>query len=247
MQLNPFLPVASSPANLRVLAVIPARGGSKGIPNKNILPLAGKPLIAWTIAAARDSACLDRVVVSTDSEAIAAVARQSGAEAPFLRPAGLAQDDTPTTDSVAHAARWLAEHESYRPEAVMILQPTCPLRTAEDIRQALALFVAKAAESVVAVCEAKQHPLWMKQIEADGRLTAYLPQWEAATRRQDLPRIYALNGALFLVRRDLLVERNTVYSPRTYAYVMPKERSLDIDTPWDLHVAELLLTHSQSE
>jgi CMP-N,N'-diacetyllegionaminic acid synthase len=239
--------VPSTPANLRVLAVIPARGGSKGIPNKNILPLAGKPLIAWTIAAARESACLDRVVVSTDNAAIAATAQPFGAEVPFLRPAELARDDTPTTDSVAHAVRWLDEHQGYRPEAVMILQPTCPLRSAEDIRRALALYVEKDAESVVAVCEAKQHPLWMKQIEADGRLTAYVPDWQHATRRQDLPKVYALNGALFLAQRNLLVEQNTVYSSRTFAYVMPKERSLDIDTPWDLHVAELLLTHPPAQ
>jgi CMP-N,N'-diacetyllegionaminic acid synthase len=226
-----------------ILAVIPARGGSKGIPDKNIRPLAGKPLLAWTIAAAQAAGCLDRIVVSTDSETIAAIAHDYGAETPFLRPPELARDDTPTTDSVAHAARWLAEHQSYRPDLVMILQPTCPLRTADDIRQAVALFREQQAESVVAVCEAKQHPLWMKHLADDGRLTPYIADWEHATRRQGLPRVYALNGALYLIQREILVAQNTVYPPRTFGYVMPKERSLDIDTPWDFHVAELLLRH----
>jgi CMP-N,N'-diacetyllegionaminic acid synthase len=233
-------------SSLRVLAVIPARGGSKGLPDKNIRPLAGKPLIAWTIAAAQAAGCLDRVVVSTDNEAIAAVARKFGAETPFLRPPEWARDETPTTDAVGHAVRWLDEHQGYRPDAVMILQPTCPLRTADDIRQALGIYVRQQARSVVAVCEAKQHPLWMKQVAADGRLTAYLPDWEHATQRQLLPKVYALNGALYLVQRDVLLEQNTVYPPDTFAYVMPKERSVDIDTPWDLHVAELLLTHPLS-
>ncbi len=232
-------------SKLRILAVIPARGGSKGIPNKNILPLAGKPLIAWTVVAALESGILERVVVSTDSDAIAAVGRQFGAETPFLRPAELSRDDTPTTDSVAHAIHWLAANESYQPDAVMILQPTCPLRSLDDIRQATALFSERQAESVVAVCEAKQHPFWMKQISPEGRLVDCANDWKFTTRRQDLPKLYALNGALYLTRRDLLVEQNTVFPPRTFAYVMPKERSLDIDTPWDLHVADLLLTHPQ--
>lgn len=200
-------------------------------------------MIAWTIAAALHSKCLSRVVVSTDSQAIAEVARAHGAEVPFLRPAEFAGDATPTTDSVVHAVRWLESHEGCLPDAVMILQPTCPLRTADDIRQAMALFADKQAESVVAVCEAKQHPLWMKQLEPDGRLADYAGDWKFTTRRQDLPRLYALNGALYLTRRHILVEQNTVFPPRTFGYVMPKERSVDIDTPWDLHLAELLLTH----
>lgn len=232
-----------APSKLRVLAVIPARGGSKGIPRKNLAPLAGKPLIAWTIEAAREAGCLQRIIVSTDSEEIAAAAREAGAEAPFLRPPELARDDTPTTDAVIHAVRWLEEHDGYQPEAVMILQPTCPLRTADDIREGVALMGEKEAESVVAVCEAKQHPRWMKQIEPDGRLTDFAGDWQFTTRRQDLPQLYALNGALYLTRCDILVAHNTVFPPRTFAYVMPRERSLDIDTRWDLHVAGLLLNH----
>jgi len=235
--------VNSTAPKLRVLAVIPARGGSKGIPNKNILPLAGRPLIAWSVSAARESGCVDRVVVSTDSQVIADLARECGAEVPFLRPPELARDDTPTTDSVRHAVCWLDEHQDYRPDAVVILQPTCPLRTPDDIRQSVALFCEKQAQSVVAICEAKPHPLWMKQVEADGRLTSFLPGWEHATRRQGLPHVYALNGALYLVASDILVEQNTVYPDRTFAYIMPKERSLDIDTLWDFHLAGLLLTH----
>lgn len=225
----------------RVLAVIPARGGSKGIPNKNIAPVAGRPLIAWTIAAAQEARCVERVVLTTDSPVIAEVAREYGAETPFLRPPELAEDDTPGIVPILHAVGWLDEHEGYCPDYVMALQPTSPLRTAQDIEAAARLAWEKAADGVVSVCPAKHHPYWMKKIAEDGRMADFLPIDREYTRRQDLPPVYALNGALYLVRREVLVQRETWYTDRTYAYVMPPERSLDVDTPWELYLADLIL------
>jgi CMP-N,N'-diacetyllegionaminic acid synthase len=231
----------SSVIPMRILAVIPARGGSRGILNKNIKPVAGKPLLAWTIEAALGSRSLARVIVSTDDLEISEVAHRHSAEVPFLRPAGLAQDDTPGIEPVLHAARWLDEHEGYRPDYLMVLQPTSPLRSTKDIEAAAQLARDRQADGVVSVCPAPQHPYWMKSIGEDGRLVDFLSVSEAYTRRQDLPPAYALNGAIYLVRRRVFLEQRTFYTDRTYAYVMPPERSLDIDTAWDLYLADLIL------
>jgi N-acylneuraminate cytidylyltransferase/CMP-N,N'-diacetyllegionaminic acid synthase len=226
---------------ITVLGIIPARGGSKSIPGKNIAMVAGKPLIAYTIQAALDAKSLGRVVVSTDSEEIAEVARSFGAETPFLRPPELAQDDTPGIEPVIHAVRWLDEHESYRPDYVMVLQPTSPLRATEDIEAAVQLARERQADSVVSVCTAQQHPYWMKRVTKDGKLVDFLQTDKAYTSRQSLPSVYALNGAIYLARREILLERKTFYTDRTYAYIMPEERSLDVDIKLDLKLAELLI------
>ena len=223
------------------LAVIPARSGSKGIPRKNLAKVAGKPLVAWTIETALACPLLDRVIISTDDSEIADVACCYGAEAPFLRPSELAQEDTPGIEPILHAVHWLDEHEGYRPDYVMVLQPTSPLRTAEDIKTAVQLAQERQADGVVSVCPAHQHPYWMKRITEDGRLADFLSLDHAYTQRQELPPIYALNGAIYLTRREVLLERRTFYTDRTYGYIMPLERSLDIDTPWDLHLADLIL------
>lgn len=227
-----------------VLGVIPARGGSKGVPGKNVALVGGKPLIVWTIETARAARTLDRLVVSTDSPAIADVAAAHGAETPFLRPSELAKDDTPGIDPILHAVRWLEEREGYRPDIVVALQPTSPLRTAADIDAAVALCGSHEVEAVVSVTPAGQHPYWMKRIDEWGYLHDLdsLEPTGSVLRRQDLPLVYALNGAIYLARRDLLLRRRTWYGDRTRAYVMPPGRSLDIDTPWDLHLADLLLS-----
>ncbi len=224
-----------------VLAIVPARGGSRGIPNKNIALVGGQPLIYWTIAAARAAASIQRIVVSTDSPAIAEVARRCGAETPFLRPPELAQDDTPGLAPILHAIRWLAEHEGYRPEWVICLQPTSPLRTAGDIEAAVELARRKRADAVVSVAPLGHHPYWIKQVDEEGRLHDFLTGDHPSDRRQDAPPVYVLNGAIYLARRDVLLERETWYTGQTYACVMPLERSLDVDTPWDLHLADLIL------
>ena len=223
-----------------LLGVISARGGSKSIPRKNIVDLAGKPLIAWTIEAALASGVMARLIVSTDDAEIAETARQYGAEVPFLRPAGLARDDTPGIDPVLHAVRWLEEHEGYRPTWVMLLQPTSPFRTAEDIRGAMRVMEERRADAVVSICEVEHHPFWMKQVLDDGRLASLLTLDRAYPSRQELPPAVALNGAIYLVRRDVLLAQRTFYTEHTYGYVMPRERSLDIDTPWDLYLAQII-------
>lgn len=224
-----------------VLGLVLARGGSKGIPRKNVQPAGGKPLIAWTVQAALQSGALARVIVSTDDEEIAAVARQWGAEVPFQRPAELAQDDTGSIDTTIHAVEFMAERFGYRPEYVMLLQPTSPLRTAEDIKAAIQIARDRQADAVVSVSAAHQHPFWTKTVSEDGTLRDFLPPERPYTRRQDLPPVYFIDGAIYLVRRDVLLERQTFYTDRTYAYIMAAEHTLDVDTPWDLHVADLVL------
>jgi CMP-N,N'-diacetyllegionaminic acid synthase len=223
------------------LAIIPARGGSKGIPGKNLKAAAGKPLIAWTVETALAATSLDRVIVSTDSLEIAEVARRYGAEAPFMRPAGLAQDDTPGIEPVLHATLWLEENEGYHPELIMLLQPTSPLRMVEDIDRAVDLIREKGADAIVSVTPVEAHPYWMKQIDHAGRMTDFIKRDQPIDRRQDLPEVYVLNGAIYLARYDVLVEQKTFYTDNTFSLVMPVERSLDIDTPWDLYLADLIL------
>lgn len=229
-----------------VLGIVPARAGSKSIPRKNIAIVAGKPLIAHTIQAALDAKHIDRVIVSTDSQEIAEVARSFGAEVPFLRPPELAQDNTPGIEPILHAVRWLNDNDDYHPDYVMVLQPTSPLRTAEDIKAAVQLAQKHQADSVVSVCPAHQHPYWMKRITDDGRLVDFLSLNTDYTRRQDLPPVYALNGAIYLVRCEVLLEHKTFHTDHTYAYVMPPERSLDIDTPWNLYLADLILRENEA-
>lgn len=224
-----------------MLAIIPARSGSKGIPRKNITLVAGKPLIAYTILTALKTGHLERVIVSTDSPKIASIARSFGAKVPFLRPASLAKDETPGILPILHALHWLEENEGYRPCYVICLQPTSPLRAVEDIENVIRIAEAKKAESLISVSPAKDHPYWMKKMDRKGRLRDFIALNRPIPRRQVLPRIYALNGAIYLARREVLLNRRTWYTKRTYAYVMPCERSLDIDTPWDLHLADLIL------
>jgi CMP-N-acetylneuraminic acid synthetase len=224
------------------VAVIPARGGSKGIPRKNLAPLAGRPLIAYTIEAARQARSVDRVLVSTDDREIAEVAQREGAEAPFLRPADLAGDDVPGVDVALHALDWLAEHEGAEPEYVVFLQPTSPLRTAEDIDAAVDRLRGGDADAVVSVTPTAHHPYWAKRVLPDGRLADFLEAGEWQRRpRQELPPACVLNGAIYAARRAFLVANRSYYGERTAAYVMPPERSLDVDTPWDLYLAGLVL------
>lgn len=222
------------------LALVVARGDSKSIPRKNLAPVAGRPLIVWTIDAALRCPALNRIVVSTDDVEIAAVSRTYGAEAPFIRPAELARDDTPTMPVVMHALKWLADEEGYIPDRVMLLQPTSPLRTSEDITAVLALADERRADSVISVSEASTHPHLAKRITREGLLIDFMDH-PAVERRQDLELVYALNGAIYLASRSLLLRSQSFYAERTHAYIMPPERSLDVDTAWDLHLCDLIL------
>lgn len=216
-------------------ALISARGGSKGIPRKNIKLIAGKPLIAWSIEAALRSRLLDAVVVSTEDEEIAEVARQWGAWVPFLRPSELAQDDTPGVDPVLHALEQLLDFDS-----VLLLQPTSPMRATEDIDACIGLAHDMQASSVVSVSEPEMHPHWMYRLSADHRLQPIIDK-PAILRRQELPPVYAINGALYYARADWLRRHHTFITTETLAFIMPAERSLDLDTMLDWKIAELLL------
>jgi len=219
------------------LLLIPARGGSKGIPRKNLSLLGGLPLIAWTIKEALASKT-GRVIVSTDCEEIADAARQAGAEVPFLRPAELAADDTPSFDVAAHAVNWWRENNGAWPETLVLLQPTSPFRSAEDISAGAKLLESSSAPAVVAVCEARSHPYLSRKIGPDGVLEYFLEGSEKASRRQDFPAAYQVNGALYVIRTQVLLAEKSFQPRGTRAYVMPPERSLDIDSAADLRQAE---------
>ena len=221
----------------RVLAVIPARGGSKGVPGKNIRPLAGRPLIAWTIAAAGQAPELDRVIVSSEDADIIATAKAWGGEAPFVRPADLARDDTPGMAPVLHALDMLAP-ETY--DYVVLLQPTSPLRAGADISAALQLCLESNAPACVSVSAPEHAPWWMFRLNADRHLQALFPKDAIPARRQDMPEVYALNGAVYVAKVPWLQEHKSFLTPQTVAYVMPRERALDIDTELDFAIAEAL-------
>ncbi len=225
---------------MRCIGLIPARGGSKGIPGKNIAPCAGKPLLAWTCEAALASKRLARTILSTDSDEIAAAGRRFGVETPFKRPAQLAGDDTPALDVMRHALDWL-ESAGDKPEAMVLLQPTSPLRTARHIDGAIGRYVEKRADSVVSVVEVPHrfHPLSLMR-EEEGRLLPYEGA-NTVTRRQGLPQAWARNGPAVLVVAAAALRRGELYGARTFAYAMPAEDSLDVDTPFDLELAALLL------
>ena len=226
---------------MKVAAVIPARGGSKSIPGKNTVQMAGKPLIAWTIETSQKTAIVDRTIVSTDSLEIADISKKYGAEVPFMRPPELAQDDTPGVQPFIHAVKWLEDHENYLPDYALYLQPTSPLRNVSDIEAAVKLAISKNADAVVSVTTPEHHPYWMKKVDQDGRMEDFIPTEKPYIRRQDLPKAFALNGAIYLVRRDVLLARGSWYTESTYAFIMPPERSIDIDSPWHLSLAEFLL------
>jgi N-acylneuraminate cytidylyltransferase len=222
--------------NRSVLAIVPARGGSKGVPGKNIRPLAGKPLIAWTIDEARKSHLIDRLVASSDDEGILSVARQHGCETPFVRPSELARDDTPGVLPVLHAIDALPGFD-----IVVLLQPTSPLRAVADIDDCLRL-VAGARPSVVTVTESAKNPYWMYRLGPEDRLQPILQNQEVVIRRQDAATTYALNGAVYAVAVDwLCAGRVLVESGVTVGLRMPSERSIDIDNELDFAWAEFLI------
>jgi CMP-N-acetylneuraminic acid synthetase len=235
-------------ADPKILAVIPARGGSKGVPRKNIRPLAGRPLIAYTIEtalAARDR--LHRVIVSTDDPEIAAVARAAGAEVPFLRPAELAADRSPTVPVLQHALRFVEERDGSRMDWVLLLQPTAPFRAVEDIHAALDLALAGGCDSVISVVQVfATHPILMKRIE-DDRLVPFCIDEKEGTRRQDYkPAAYMRNGAIYLTRRESLVDGSSIWGAAIRPYVMPEQRSVNIDSEMDFKMAEFLLAEKSN-
>jgi len=225
----------------KVLAIIPARGGSKGLPGKNIKELCGKPLIAYTIEQASSCGDIDRIVVSTDDREIAEVAKKYGEEVPFMRPSGLANDTASTIAVIFHAINWLKEHKDYRPEYILKLQPTSPLRSSEDIDGAIGMLKNKDAQAVVSVCETGHHPWWSNTLPRNSNMKNFLRLEILNKRRQDLPVFYQLNGAIYLAELDYFFEHNGFFGPDTFAYKMSKEHSVDIDSNVDFKLAALLL------
>ena len=225
----------------RVIALIPARGGSKGLPDKNILLLAGKPLIAWTIMAALNAPEIDRVIVSTDSEQIADVAREWGAEVPFSRPSELSTDDAKGIDVVFHALDWLAgQGESVG--LLILLQPTSPLRTADDIHKGFQVFQrGEDVRAVVSVARPSHHPLWANTLPDNGWMGEFIRPDVLNRNRQDLPAYYELNGAIYIAEPDYLRQKDSFISDSTFALIMEPDHSVDIDSKMDLVVAEQLI------
>ena len=225
--------------NNKILAIIPARGGSKRIPGKNTKLLAGKPLISYTIEAALDSQYLDKVVVSTDDEGIAQVARRWRAEV-IKRPKQLAADSSRTIEAVFHVLTSLGR-ENYIPEVLVLLPPTSPLRVTKDIDTAIELFLNKDCESLISVCSLKRTPYWVYKIEK-GYLK-FLMDLASCGEGGDLSKIYISNGAISINTTEALYKYNEFLAKKTIPYIMPYERSIDIDEEVDFKFAELLLKH----
>lgn len=223
----------------RYLAIIPARGGSKRIPRKNIAFLAGKPLIAHTIEAALASVKLSEVVVSTDDEEIAKTAVEWGAKVPVLRPKNLAEDTSAPVDALLHMVRHV-EQRGENVDAVVLLQPTSPFRTGTHIDEAVNLFESTGADTVTAVCQAREHPYYTWTMQ-EGCLKPFFSMEHQMLPRQSLPAALVENGAIYIIKRALL-DRGTLYGNKIIPYLMEWETSVDIDMPQDLVWAEYLIS-----
>jgi len=228
----------------RVLAIIPARGGSKRLPGKNILPLNNKPLIGWSIEAGLNSNYIDKVVVSTDDSEIATISKKHGAEVPFYRPKILSNDTASSVDVVTHTIDMLVSAgETF--DIVILLQPTSPLRTAEHINQALDQYVEQKANGIVSVCETEHSPIWCNTLPADNSLASFLPDKYKNVRSQDLPTYFRLNGAIYISSiPSLKVTNSFIQGDKVFAYKMSRNASVDIDSEIDFKFAEILANKS---
>ncbi|MBM3151259.1 MAG: acylneuraminate cytidylyltransferase family protein [Chloroflexi bacterium] len=229
-----------------ILGVIPARGGSKSVPRKNLALLNGKPMLCYTIEAARQSKMLTHFVVSSEDEEIIKVAKSFGAPAPFVRPAELATDEAPSLPVVQHALREVEKKEGITFEYVVLLQATSPLRNAADIDAALKKLLETGADSVVSVVRvAHHHPARMRFIEDDLLVQLPMGERKEMQRRQDLPPVYIRNGAIFATRRHVVMEQNSMLGRISRPYVMPESRSANVDTRFDFLVVEVMIQHPE--
>jgi len=227
---------------INVVAIITARGGSKRVLHKNIRKLAGKPLIAYTIEEAKKSKTLDRVIVSTDDKKIAKISRACGAEVPFRRPSRLARDTSHSPAIIKHAVRYLESKENYRPDIIVVLQPTSPFRRAQHIDEAVRKMIETGADSVVSVCEVAEPPYWMKRLVKDKVIPFVKSKIDYhILERQQLPKVYRLNGAVYVVRRDFLMKENKIIGGDIRAIIMNQMHSLDMDTLLDFFLAEIVI------
>jgi len=224
-----------------MVAIIPARGGSKGLPGKNIKLLSGKPMIGYTIEAAMKSNHISDIIVSTDDPEIAEVAKSFGAKVPFMRPGKLAGDKSSAIDTYIYTIDKLNSDFGYSISDFTVLQPTSPLRTSDDIDAAATLFKEKNADSVISVTEALHPPIWAKKIRDDGVLVNYFESDLYNKNRQEIETAYMPNGAIFIFKFEKLKSNYTYYFERTFPHMMEAERSIDIDTHYDFDIAGFLL------
>jgi len=226
----------------RILGVIPARAGSKGIPNKNIIDVGGQPLIKYTIEAALGSTMITDCIVSTDSDEIAYLAESLGLSAPFIRPNNLSDDKALSLPVIQHAVNFMEKKHGFHYDAVIMLQPTTPLRTSGDIDKSLSILMSEKLDSVISVVEVEgNHPLRMKRI-VNNRLVNYVDQGHEDMRpRQELPKVYIRNGAIYATLRDVLIDEDSFVGENSYPYVMNKEQSINIDTISDLYLTQIYI------
>lgn len=223
----------------KVLAVIPARGGSKTLPNKNLAPIKGMPLVGWTIKAAQKVKQIDKVLVSTNNNKIRDFCKSQGAEVPFLRPAKYSGDSIHSVHVVIHALNWLKNKENYQPDVVLMLLPTSPTRKSVHVLESLNLYLESGADSVIGVCPTS--PIGSLRHIRDNRLEPVIEQKNHNFQRQDVDEIYAVNGAIYVSSPKTILEHESFHLPNSIPYVMPKENSIDVNTYEDLKLAEKLL------
>lgn len=225
-----------------VLGIVPARGGSKGLPGKNTKLLYGKPLIGWTIETALRSSYLDEVMVTTDSPEIAEVAKKCGASIPFLRPPELAQDSSATIDAIVHAIDFYKQH-GRNFDFICLLEPTSPLREQEDIDRPLEILMTGSADAIVGISKTiGTNPAFLVTLDTDGRLQ-YLDKNSRTLRRQDIPDVYFFEGTIYFSKTDILLNKKTFYHANTIGYEVPKWKSLEIDDIWDFVMVEAIMKH----
>jgi len=233
--------------NKKVLAVIPARKGSKRLPNKNLMLLAGKPLIVHTIEAALNCSLIHKVIVTTDCKKIADISRRNGAEIPFIRPASLSSDNATSIEVVLHAIKELENNGQYF-DVVVLLQPTSPFRKGEHITQALALLEQKKSKGIISVCEVEHSPLWCNILPSDLSMDNFITTVNKNKRSQDFPTYYRLNGAIYISLIGPIKKQKTFFlEDELYAYVMEKNASVDIDNLDDFEYAEFLASRKRVE
>lgn len=225
---------------MRNLAIIPARSGSKGLKDKNIRELAGIPLIGHTIRAALDAHIFDTVMLSTDAEEYAEIGKKYGAEVPFLRSEYTSLDTTSSWDAVKEVVQQY-NNLGQKFDSITMLQPTSPLRNAEDIMQAYNLFCEKKANAVISVCEAEHSPLWSNVISSDLSMEHFAETDHPTSYRQELKTFYRLNGAIYIINHKALEDVDNMYQNKCYAYVMEQSHSIDIDSDLDLIIAEAVM------
>lgn len=233
--------------NLNILAIIPARGGSKRLPGKNIKPLCGKPLIYYVISAAKKSKLVNRVIVSTDYEEIAKVAEKCGAEVPFLRPARLATDRAKTISALLHAVKFMEKKEKTLFDIIVLLQLTTPFTTSEDIDSAIRTLIKTKTKSCVSVCPISERPEWMYKVRG-MRAKPLLNLKKQSEASHFLSKAYRLNGAVYAIRRETLINERKIFDNSNISVIiMPRERSCDIDEPIDFEIAKVISRHIKND